>query len=650
MAWTGLVLTVDGRNALNQAQMDNRLNIKSIVVGDGAAPSNFHTQKKLVHQLYELTELKIDVTEDSVTLTADFPNINYDYYFREVGVIVTTKDGDKLYVYDNSGNDAQYIISTTGAETTEKRLQLSLIISDVAEITISKPSVLYVDYHEFENVTEELKRNKIDCDGGDISDTVVAFEEAETVENINSGEKQSVIFSKIQKIITNVLEHFADTSKHVTLKERTLWNTVTDKVDKRPDKDLSDNNYTTEEKNKLAGIEEGANKYVHPSKHLATEITQDSLHRFISDSEKDVWNSTLNSAKDYSDATYQQSTGYTDKKIADLIGGAPETLDTLKEVADAISENKDVVDALNAAIGKKANQAELDSHIKNTIHITANERNKWNNASEHAFSTHAPSNAERNTVVGVQKNGIDISPDINRKVNIIVPTKVSQLINDSGFKTTDTKNTTGAINKTETKMHLIAAPIQDKDTTTYSNSGCYIGTDNELYSNGKKVCTSSLTENTIDIQCCCDSYLIHQSNGINVLRDIYENYEKLHMLTFYIEIRNLDEKYCINNYSGAHKDTYDMTMVIPTYVYNNYGKGFLGSGIIPSTIPIYISLFKNSNELYFKFSIDEKSYIYFRYDYTKNNIIYYKNFLSFADGVDGDVNENYVRIINISYY
>ena len=34
MAWTGLVLTVDGRNALNQAQMDNRLNIKSIVVGD----------------------------------------------------------------------------------------------------------------------------------------------------------------------------------------------------------------------------------------------------------------------------------------------------------------------------------------------------------------------------------------------------------------------------------------------------------------------------------------------------------------------------------------------------------------------------------------------------------------------------------------
>lgn len=45
------------------------------------------------------------------------------------------------------------------------------------------------------------------------------------------------------------------------------------------------------------------------------------------------------------------------KAIADLINGAPETLDTLKEVADALAENADVVDALNAAIGNKADKA-----------------------------------------------------------------------------------------------------------------------------------------------------------------------------------------------------------------------------------------------------------------------------------------------------
>lgn len=80
------------------------------------------------------------------------------------------------------------------------------------------------------------------------------------------------------------------------------------------------------------------------------------------------------------DAAYQQSTGYTDQKIADLINCAPSTLDTLGEVADAMEDNEEVVSALEAAIGTKASQAELDGHINNnTIHITASEKQAWDN-------------------------------------------------------------------------------------------------------------------------------------------------------------------------------------------------------------------------------------------------------------------------------
>lgn len=46
---------------------------------------------------------------------------------------------------------------------------------------------------------------------------------------------------------------------------------------------------------------------------------------------------------------------------ADLIGGAPETYDTLKEIADYIEDHKDVETALNAAIGNKANSADVYS-------------------------------------------------------------------------------------------------------------------------------------------------------------------------------------------------------------------------------------------------------------------------------------------------
>lgn len=43
-------------------------------------------------------------------------------------------------------------------------------------------------------------------------------------------------------------------------------------------------------------------------------------------------------------------------------------------------------------------------------------------------------NAERNVIVGIQKNGTDISVNTStRKVNIIVPTKTSELTNDSSF-------------------------------------------------------------------------------------------------------------------------------------------------------------------------------------------------------------------------
>lgn len=96
------------------------------------------------------------------------------------------------------------------------------------------------------------------------------------------------------------------------------------------------------------------------------------------------------------DTAYANANKYTDKKVADLIGSAPETMDTLEEVAAAIQKNKDVEKALNEAIGKKANQTELDTHTSNsTIHITASERTNWNTAKTHADSAHARTDATK---------------------------------------------------------------------------------------------------------------------------------------------------------------------------------------------------------------------------------------------------------------
>lgn len=41
---------------------------------------------------------------------------------------------------------------------------------------------------------------------------------------------------------------------------------------------------------KLDKIEDGANKYVHPLHHSVTIIQEDETHRFVTDEEKNLWN------------------------------------------------------------------------------------------------------------------------------------------------------------------------------------------------------------------------------------------------------------------------------------------------------------------------------------------------------------------------
>ena len=68
--------------------------------------------------------------------------------------------------------------------------------------------------------------------------------------------------------------------------------------------------------------------------------------------------------------------------------------------------------------------------------VTDAEQTKYDTAYTHSQAAHAPTNAERNTVVGIQKNGADLTVDsTTRKVNVTVPTKVSELSNDSKFQT-----------------------------------------------------------------------------------------------------------------------------------------------------------------------------------------------------------------------
>lgn len=239
------------------------------------------------------------------------------------------------------------------------------------------------------------------------------------------------------------------------------------KVDKVTGKGLSTNDYTTTEKNKLAGIAEGANKYVLPSAtdsvvggmklytatgtNTAGTMTQKAITDALAgksgtghnhDSVYSKLGHTHTAAEVgattqvYVDNQIKDAKSYTDTKVAGLVDSAPETLNTLNELAAALGDDPNFATTMATELGTKATTSALNTHASSNIHITSTERTNWTAAKTHADSAHAPSNAERNIIVGIQKNGTDVTVNsTTRKVNITVPTKTSELTNNSDFAT-----------------------------------------------------------------------------------------------------------------------------------------------------------------------------------------------------------------------
>lgn len=133
------------------------------------------------------------------------------------------------------------------------------------------------------------------------------------------------------------------------------------------------------------------------------------------------------------------SESYVDSKVAALINSAPTTLDTLGEVATALQNNASTVEALNSAIGNKANKTDL--------------------------ATVATSGSYT---------------DLTDKPTI--PTKVSQLTNDSGYlkSYTESDPTVPAWAKAASKPSYAYSEITGKPTlASVATSGSYADLSNK---------------------------------------------------------------------------------------------------------------------------------------------------------------------------
>ena len=149
------------------------------------------------------------------------------------------------------------------------------------------------------------------------------------------------------------------------------------------------------DKAKLDKIADEANKYVHPATHDASIITQDETHRFVSDTEKADWNAkeTTSGAQSKADTAaanaLKDAKTYADQKVSDLVDGAPEALDTLKELADALSTHEGAYNGLLEVVGKKTDKTYVDTELGKKVDkvegsrlVTTAEVAKWDAKAE----------------------------------------------------------------------------------------------------------------------------------------------------------------------------------------------------------------------------------------------------------------------------
>lgn len=199
-------------------------------------------------------------------------------------------------------------------------------------------------------------------------------------------------------------------------KENTYKVTMDDVVSYASDSDIFKNTYVLNEMlnkpNGIVGLDlnnkiDGTFILYGDTKNTAYEgssgkVLEQNVDNHLLDSNAHGYSTKIQNA-------YDNAKKYADQRIADLIGGASSTADTLGEIEKLMKENSDVVDALDKAIGSKASQDDLNSHVgNNSIHITDLERENWNdaNSKKHEHNNYSVLEGITSSIINTWNNAV----------------------------------------------------------------------------------------------------------------------------------------------------------------------------------------------------------------------------------------------------
>ena len=256
---------------------------------------------------------------------------------------------------------------------------------------------------------------------------------------------------------TALTSHTNNVTIHITAAERTAWN----------NKSNFSGNY-----NDLTNKPTIPSAYVHPSSHAATMITEDATHRFVTDTEKSTWNAKSNFSGSYNDlsdkptipSAYVHPSSHTATMITEdsthrfVTDTEKSTWNAKSNFSGSYNDLSDKPTIPSAYVHPSSHTATMITEDSTHRFVTDTEKSTWNNKSDlilgttsstafrgdqgntaytHSQAAHAPANAQANADITKE--------EIEAKLtgNIISHTH-SQYIDDTelGTKVLTKDNTT----------------------------------------------------------------------------------------------------------------------------------------------------------------------------------------------------------------
>ena len=313
-----------------------------------------------------------------------------------------------------------------------------------------------------------------------------------TIPSLDGYAKTTEIPSKVSQLendsnyLSSIPEEYVTETELSAKGYLTQHQDISNLVEKEDGKGLSSNDYTTEEKNKLAGLENYndtalSNRVKSIEDEVPNLATKTYVGEQIANAEhlKREIVTVLPSDTEASDniiymLKVESATGndkYQEYMKIDgtvqMVGDTSVDLTDYAKTADIPTTVAQLTDSADYA-----KKTDLHSHTNKTVldGITSTKVSNWDSAKIHADSAHAPSTAQANVIETVKVNGTALTPS-SKAVNVTVPTKVSELTNDSGYITIDDTESSDTTTYSSTKINRVLAPKADASTTSMVDLG-----------------------------------------------------------------------------------------------------------------------------------------------------------------------------------